>query len=119
MCLQDKAIGRRSYPKQTAITVPGSAGLVVAANPNRLAFSLVPLGGNETVFLTVGLDSSLRWFCFAKGEVSSTALLRVDDWGLLVTGDIYALNGTGIAVAAVVTEILADHTLDVAINKVV
>lgn len=118
MCIQDMASGRRMVVKQTTGTTTALVPVKLPANPARLRVTVMPQNGVGLSALSTRPDTSGVFAYSADGQFALPVICRVEEYGQAIMGDIYIITASGTDLGVVVTELLADSTLDPIIQKV-
>ena len=119
MCMQDIAIGRRTIVKRTQFTGTDATQLAAGGNSRRIAFTFS--GTSRALFWqsseadSAGNRTNICRFADTNGPHENYAHIR--DFGQLVIEPIYVNAAAGVVCTLI--ELVADDSLDSAIQKVV
>lgn len=116
MCIADMAAGRRMSAKQTQVT--GVATLVaLGGNPRRMRVAVTNTGDGSILCASSRPTTEGCFAIFPNVTNGVTPILRVEEYGQLLMGEVYVGPLFGGAVTYVVTELVADYALDTAIQS--
>lgn len=107
MCLQDIAIGRRTYFRRTEVADIESAPVAIPADANRVGV-WVAINGGLICYSAVGTSLlTTAWAQIGGGGAIGGAPLRIEQWGQLITAAIW-VQGFTTGAAAVIHELLLE-----------
>lgn len=95
MCKEDIRIARKKRGQQTAagsFTLTGDMQLIARANPNRTALALAWQGTPDLVFgnIVIGTRPVSAGIFAGMSQDQTGLLLRLEDYGDLILGPVYA-----------------------------
>lgn len=107
MCIEDIRMGRKTWFRQTQTVVAPVGFVVVPADAKRVGITVERTSGTATV-LHAGSD--LNTFRFAIIYHSfPNPMLRVEQWGQLITGAITVLDSAAGGFTVTITELFMDE----------
>ena len=117
MCIADMAAGRRTKVIKYAAAGTAASPVVLPANPYRLR--LVVAGIEEQFRYTVGISASQSdaFFVGFNGTTNTPNVLRVEDYGLLLLGQLWVQTSSFTPTVINAWSIEADAGLDMLIQR--
>jgi hypothetical protein len=103
MCIEDKRLGRELAPGVTSFTLSAAAVTqVLPADPNRVAIVFSTNSANAAFVGPEGITlSTLRGFLLSTA--TPQMLVRVEEWGRLVTGPWFAFAQGGTPILSIMS----------------
>lgn len=117
MCIADKAIARRTFFKQTVVDSGVVSSTALGSDPRRLAIAISTDFAQYALSLKDTTNISASIYTCRGGVGPPSVVLRLEDYGITLMGELWLVIQSVGSSLVVVTEILADREVDLLIQK--
>lgn len=117
MCIADMAAGRRTWAKQSTGVADVGSPVTIRADARRVGLLVVPTSGSVNVMLSTKPTIDGAFAYLAGRAVVPPTVLRIEQYGQIITGDVYVIDVEGGTPGVTVTELISDAKLDTLIQE--